>query len=273
MIVVEELTVKVKGNILLQSASFHVSEGQTRLLLGRNGVGKTTTIKSLLGFHPASWKTNSTAGDNQSATGFSLGPSTIPKNLRPCDIAKLLKTGDQRTASEPNRFLDRIDRWELSKFYKSPMSKLSLGTRHKFALLLALSRGNSNLILDEPYIGLDFSSINLLNKEIKEANAKGVSVLLSSHLIREAREIASDSLLFENQTITSQPLTEGRTITHIICSSPKRLSKLVPLRPYPHAPEADAHYISPNTRPEILAKAFKSGIFIEDIWEEREVAQ
>lgn len=164
--------------------------------LGRNGAGKSTTIKMLLGMtHPSS------------GSGSLLGrPIDDPRaNLEARRHVAYLGEDKQLYAYMTVEELIRFTRsfytdWRpelehrLFKQYQLPARKkvktLSKGMRTKLALLLALSRSPALLILDEPSEGLDPVSIEELLESLVTAAAEGTTVFFSSHQIAEVERIA-----------------------------------------------------------------------------------
>jgi ABC-2 type transport system ATP-binding protein len=176
--------------------NLRVAHNQVTGFLGRNGAGKSTTIKMLLGMtHPTS------------GSGLLLGRSiTEPKqdlearrNVAYCGEDKQLyafMTVQQLirfTASFYPDWRSDVASRLLDQFQLPPGRKikaLSKGMRTKLALLLALARRPSLLILDEPTEGLDPVAIEELLQTLSGLPADGTSVFFSSHQISEVERIA-----------------------------------------------------------------------------------
>jgi ABC-2 type transport system ATP-binding protein len=184
-------TVQAVSALNLRVARNHVTG-----FLGRNGAGKSTTIKMLLGMtHPTS------------GSGLLLGRSiTDPKQdlearrqVAYCGEDKQLyayMTVQQLirfTASFYPDWRSDVAARLLDQFQLPPGRKikaLSKGMRTKLALLLALARRPSLLILDEPTEGLDPVAIEELLQTLSGLPADGTSVFFSSHQISEVERIA-----------------------------------------------------------------------------------
>lgn len=164
--------------------------------LGRNGAGKSTTIKMLLGMaHP-------TTGEG-TVLGRSIGDPASNREMRR-QVAYVAEdkqlyaymTVEQLIRFTKSFYMDwRPDvEQRLLKRYQLPMRRkvkaLSKGMRTKLALLLALSRRPALLILDEPSEGLDPVSIEELLQSLVAAAADGTTVFFSSHQIAEVERIA-----------------------------------------------------------------------------------
>lgn len=176
--------------------NLRVARNQITGFLGRNGAGKSTTIKMLLGMtHPTS------------GSGLLLGRSiTEPKQdlearrqVAYCGEDKQLYT--YMTVQQLIRFTASfypdwrkdvacrlVDQFQLPPSRK--IKALSKGMRTKLALLLALARRPALLILDEPTEGLDPVAIEELLQTLSGLPADGTSVFFSSHQLSEVERIA-----------------------------------------------------------------------------------
>ncbi len=180
----------------VQSLSLRVAGQRITAFLGRNGAGKSTTIKMLLGMtHPTS------------GSGAILGRSITDAKANREARRQVAYAGEDKqlygymTVEEMVRFTKSFYfdwRPEVEKRllqqYQLPLDKkvkaLSKGMRTKLALLLAFSRRPALLILDEPSEGLDPVSIEELLQAIVAAAADGTAVFFSSHQIAEVERVA-----------------------------------------------------------------------------------
>lgn len=183
----------------------NLSVGRNRItaFLGRNGAGKSTTIKMLLGI------VRPTAG-----TGTVLGrPINDPEENREMRRRVAFVAEDKplygyMTVEQMIRFARsfypdwRVDAEKtLLHDYELPMrrkvSQLSKGMRTKLALLLAFARRPELLILDEPSEGLDPVGIESLLQTLVAESADGVTVFFSSHQIAEVERVADHVCILE----------------------------------------------------------------------------
>ncbi|WP_260703199.1 ABC transporter ATP-binding protein [Edaphobacter flagellatus] len=171
--------------------------------LGRNGAGKSSTIKMLLGMVAPT-----------SGSGTVLG-HRISDPRESIEIRrKIAYVGEDKglygymTVAQLIRFTRSFyTDWQpaiekkLLAEYRLPSDRkvkaLSKGMRTKLALLLALSRRPSLLILDEPTEGLDPVSIEELLQTLVSAPANGTTVFFSSHQLSEVERIADDILMID----------------------------------------------------------------------------
>jgi len=192
----QDLTKRYGRTEAVRNLNLKVAEGCITGFLGRNGAGKSSTIKMILGIsHPTS------------GTGTLLGRSIL--NSRQCCEARrhvayvaedkqtyaLMSVGQM--VSFTRSFYDDwdlgVEQRLLKQFDLPPHRKvkaLSKGMRTKLALLLALARRPKLLILDEPSEGLDPVCIEELLQSLVAAAADGTTVFFSSHQIAEVERVA-----------------------------------------------------------------------------------
>jgi ABC-2 type transport system ATP-binding protein len=180
----------------VRALDLHVARGGITGFLGRNGAGKSTTIKMLLGMtHPT--------GGSASVIGLPIDDrrSSVAIRRRVAYVAEDKQTYAYLTVAQMVRFTRSFYAdWRpqterrLLEEYALPLDRkvkaLSKGMRTKLALLLALSRAPELLILDEPSEGLDPVSIEELLQALIATAADGTTVFFSSHQIAEVERIA-----------------------------------------------------------------------------------
>lgn len=185
--------------------------------LGRNGAGKSTTIKMLLGMVAPT-----------SGSGTVLG-HRIDDPRESLEIRKRIAyVGEDKglygymtvaqlihfTRSFYPDWQPDLERKLLADYRLPPNRKvkaLSKGMRTKLALLLALSRRPALLILDEPTEGLDPVSIEELLQTLVTAPANGTTVFFSSHQLSEVERIADDILMIDRgSSVVDLPLDQIR---------------------------------------------------------------
>lgn len=197
------LTRKFGNFAAVRSLDLHVAADRTTGFLGRNGAGKSTTIKMLLGMtHPTS------------GSATILGRAVTDEQANREARRHIAYVGEDKqlyrymTVEQLIRFTRSFySDWEpethqrLLKRYQLPLDRkvkaLSKGMRTKLALLLALSRRPKLLILDEPGEGLDPVAIEELLQDLVAAVANGTTVFFSSHQIAEVERIAEQVCILD----------------------------------------------------------------------------
>jgi ABC-2 type transport system ATP-binding protein len=180
----------------VRQLDLRVASGRITGFLGRNGAGKSTTIKMLLGM------SRPTSGSGR-LLGLAIDDVRESREARRhvAYVAEDKQTYAYMTVAQMIAFTRSFyDDWRpdvearLLKQYDLPprrrVKALSKGMRTKLALLLALARRPKLLILDEPSEGLDPVSIEALLQSLVGAAADGTTVFFSSHQIAEVERVA-----------------------------------------------------------------------------------
>ncbi len=184
----------------LQQVSFEFAAGTCVALLGRNGAGKTTLLRILAGLSQASEGevTILDGSPRQPAVRARIGiighgigiydELSAEENL--LTFARLYSVPNANAAV--NQWLERTD---LERVRRGLAREFSRGMRQRLAIARAFIHQPQFLILDEPFTSLDDRAIALLQGLLRDALAQGATVVLSTHQLREALELASHVLL------------------------------------------------------------------------------
>jgi ABC-2 type transport system ATP-binding protein len=185
---------KIYGDfVAVDGISFEVQSGQIFGLLGPNGAGKTSTLECLEGLRPPTGGTLRVAGIN---------PTTEPRQLRGLIGVQLQTAGlpETITPTEAMRIFcayhrvapryDLLDRLGLTDKADTQYLELSAGQQRRLELALAIAHDPQVLFLDEPTAGLDVPVRAELHRLIRELRAAGTTIILATHDMAEAEELA-----------------------------------------------------------------------------------
>ena len=183
-------------SFLLNNISFGLEAGRITGFAGRNGSGKTTTIKSMLNLiHPDSGEItcfgmslDGHEAEIKRRIGYSTGTVSWYPRKKLKDIALVTKSFYPNW--DDNAYRKYLERFGLDQ-NKTPL-ELSEGMKVKFNLLLALSHRAEVLILDEPTSGLDPFSRDELLDIFTALRDDGVAVFFSTHIISDLEKCADD---------------------------------------------------------------------------------
>ncbi|MFH0749807.1 MAG: ABC transporter ATP-binding protein [Candidatus Gottesmanbacteria bacterium] len=196
---------KTFGNFeAVRDISFSVGTGEIVGLLGPNGAGKTTTIFMLLGLiTPTSGSIQIFGLDfknneeqilqqlNYSSTYVEMAPRlTVMENLKVMARLYQVKNAKEKITTYSKKF-------ELEEFLNKRHATLSQGQKTRVYLAKAFLNSPKLLLLDEPTASLDPDVAELVRKEIIDARAQGMTILLTSHNMAEVEEVC-DRVLFIN---------------------------------------------------------------------------
>ena len=206
MITTDNLTKKYGDDIVLKDLNLNVKAGELYCLLGANGAGKTTTINLLLGFiAPTSGNAfinGLVVSENPRKTKKHL--AYIPENLMLYPNLSAVENmdyfagigGNKLNKAQLEAFLQEAG-LQSDAFHKR-ISTFSKGMRQKVGIALALAKNASVLLLDEPTSGLDPKASNEFGLLLQKLRNKGVAILMATHDLFRAKEIASHIGIMKN---------------------------------------------------------------------------
>ncbi|RDI37259.1 ABC transporter ATP-binding protein [Falsibacillus pallidus] len=188
-----------KSFCAVDSLDLHISPGEIYAFLGPNGAGKTTTIKIIAGLVQAD-KGNVLINGQDTAThkkhlneiGAVLeGNRNLYWRMTPIENLCYfggLKGMRSKEAQTYGRQL--LTRFGLENKIETTVQQLSRGMQQKVAICAALIHKPKLLLLDEPTLGLDFEASEKIKELILEIARTGVSILLTTHQLDVAQELA-----------------------------------------------------------------------------------
>jgi len=199
MIKIQDLTVLYGEYVAVDGLNLSVREGELFAFLGPNGAGKTTTIKALTGL----------LGPDRgsiSVGGHDMGTESIEAKSIMGYVPDVAVFYDKLTSIEFMRFIgdlyaidrsvlnenvvDLFEKFDLNSFAHSPIEELSHGTRQRLAIAAALVHDPKVFVIDEPMVGLDPLHARAVKEELRARSDQGVTVLMSTHLLNVAEELA-----------------------------------------------------------------------------------
>ena len=191
---------------VLTGVSFKAEGGKAFGLLGRNGAGKTTSIRILMDVFPAN--SGEVLIDGQPIDYNKIGIGYLPeeRGLYPKKIiidqltyfAELKGMSRKEAVESIDYWLERLG---MTEYRNKKLETLSKGNQQKIQLITALSHDPDIVILDEPFSGLDPVNAMLLKDVVKEQIAKGKIVLFSSHQMSYIEEFCDSIAILNNGVV------------------------------------------------------------------------
>ena len=191
---------------VLTGVSFKAEGGKAFGLLGRNGAGKTTSIRILMDVFPAN--SGEVLIDGQPIDYNKIGIGYLPeeRGLYPKKIiidqltyfAELKGMGRKAAVQSIDYWLERLG---MTEYRNKKLETLSKGNQQKIQLITALAHNPDIIILDEPFSGLDPVNAMLLKDVVKEQIAKGKIVLFSSHQMSYIEEFCDSIAILNNGVV------------------------------------------------------------------------
>lgn len=199
----KNLTKKFKNQIAVNNASLSIRKNSVFGLLGPNGAGKSTVLKMITGImKPTSgevlFENNLWSRKNLKDIGALIENPAIYPNLTAIENLNLACTLYGLPKSRSIEILDIID---LRYSGKKKVRNFSMGMKQRLGLGMALINNPKLLILDEPTNGLDPIGIGELRELIRSFPSKGITVILSSHMLSEVEQVADEIAIISNGSI------------------------------------------------------------------------
>jgi len=185
--------------VAVNDLNLTVARGEFFAMLGPNAAGKTTTLKVLAGLMKP------TSGAAR-VCGFDVQRQPLEARRRLAYVPDFPFLYDKLTAREFFRFTGQLfqmedarieanaqelaARFHLDDFADRPLEGLSHGTRQRVAIVSALLHDPEVLVMDEPMVGLDPQHSRVVKDVLKERSRQGMTVLLSTHELSVAEEMA-----------------------------------------------------------------------------------
>ncbi len=177
-----------EGNVVCDGISFEISAGDYFCILGENGTGKSTLIKSLLGLQPVAGGEISFCGIKKQDMGYLPQQTAVQKDF-PATVSEIVMSGclgdkgvfpfyKKEDKLKAKTAMERLDIVELSQ---CSYRELSGGQQQRVLLARALCAAKKMILLDEPAAGLDTKSAEEMYKIVEKLNKDGLTVIMVSH--------------------------------------------------------------------------------------------
>ena len=187
----------------LDNVSVTCNKGECIALIGPNGCGKTTLIKSILGMVVCDSGFITFNGKNilhewqyRSAIGYMPQTGRYPENMTIGQVLDMMK--DIRNNKDTTLDEELVIKFELKSLLHKRMRTLSGGTTQKVSAALAFLFNPAVLILDEPTAGLDPVAAEILKEKIISEKAKGKLILITSHILSELDELITQVIYMQD---------------------------------------------------------------------------
>lgn len=211
MIEIKNLTKKFDRFTAINNISIQFEQGRSYALIGPNGCGKTTLIKSILGLNVTEPQTIFVDGKDISEDyhyreniGYMPQIGRYPENMT---VAQTIDFIENSRSQSSQKDKDLYEAFSVASLSGKKMGTLSGGTTQKISAVLAFMFNPKIVILDEPTAGLDPLASEILKKKIIEEKDKGKLIIITSHLLSELDDIITDVVFMnEGKVLVQQPV-------------------------------------------------------------------
>lgn len=182
-------------DIILEKANMTFDKSKITVVLGKNGIGKTTLLSLIDGF------LTHDDGDilKEDDAIYIYDNPYLYEYLTGDEYIELIKRiGNREMIDNLNELISDL---ELSKSMDKLISAYSLGMKHKLALLTALSLNYQLYLIDEPLASLDPDSQVFMIEFFKKMRKNRKSLIISTHMLNVAYELADEIVIFNNRKL------------------------------------------------------------------------
>jgi branched-chain amino acid transport system ATP-binding protein len=191
---------------ILQGVDLEVPRGQVTMLLGRNGVGKTTTLKTIMGQWTA--KSGEVLYDGQDITRLLVstrargGIGFVPEDMgifRDLTVEENMELGCTSGPLDPKRKEWLLGAFPaLGTFWHSEAGNLSGGQKQMLSIARAMAEDRKLYLIDEPTKGLAPAIVSTMAQALRELKAQGASILLVEQNFSVARALGDSAAVMDD---------------------------------------------------------------------------
>lgn len=214
----ENVNLTLGNTRILQDINFAIRSGEIHCIIGANGGGKTSLVRSMLGQMPHSGNITINWHDNQ-VVGYVPQALDFDKTL-PVTVRDFMAMASQRrpvflsvARSGRNEIEEVLDRMGLAGKSTAKLGGLSGGERQRVLFAQALIPEPALLVLDEPMTGLDLAGREILESSIVEFTKAGGTAVWINHDIAQVNELADTLTYIDREVLLDgeprQVLTSG----------------------------------------------------------------
>ncbi|MCI9313078.1 MAG: ABC transporter ATP-binding protein [Erysipelotrichaceae bacterium] len=236
----KDLRKSFDGTEVLHGVSFSISSGKALGLLGRNGAGKSTTIRILMDVFKANKGEILMDGKPFCADDYNIGYLPEERGLYPKKkvgeqliyLAQLRGASHGQAKANLKKWLKRLG---ISDYENRLLDTLSKGNQQKVQLAQTLMCDPDIIILDEPFSGLDPVNSQILKEVVQEQIEAGKLVIFSSHQMNYVEEFCEDIVILNHGNVVLQgnlkqiqkEYGENRIVLSAVDQSPAQFAQVL----------------------------------------------
>jgi len=220
MLRIEKIDVSIQSVQVLRGLSLEVGSGQMVGLIGRNGAGKSTTLRSIMGHLPLSSGHITWDGEDlarmprhaRAALGIGYMPEdrglvpelTVEENIRAVLELQIDQDGKKFSKAMIEQQLDSLlEELQITHIRRNSALSLSGGERRRVEISRALATRPRFILLDEPFAGVDPIAVIEIQRIVRFLRSRGIGVLITDHNVRETLGICDRAYI----------ISEGKVLT------------------------------------------------------------
>ncbi|KAB2872192.1 MAG: ABC transporter ATP-binding protein [Bacteroidales bacterium] len=222
MIEILKLQKVYSQSFALTIENLKINKGELIGLVGNNGAGKTTLLSLILDLikatdgHVKSKDLQVDKTDDwKNYTGSYLNERFLIPYLTPLEFFEFVGNLYGKNKSDISIFMKENEDFFSIEDKDLYIRELSAGNKNKVGILATMISNPEIIILDEPFANLDPSSQLWLKSKLKDLNAKGTTIIISSHDLMHVTEICSRILILENGKIINDSKTHSNSLQEL----------------------------------------------------------
>ena len=208
---VRDLTVHFGPVLAVDHVDLTMAPGASVALVGRNGAGKSTTLRVLAGVLPPSGGTVKVAGVDavrdpsaaKARVGYCPDVGGLIPRATPWEHLQLAATLRRLPAGWESRAADLLDRFDLGGVTDRITAGFSHGMGRRMSVVLAAFHQPDVLLLDEPFDGVDPLGVEATMEVIREHRLTGSAVLISTHLLDLAVQACEEAVVLRRGAVVA----------------------------------------------------------------------
>lgn len=214
MITIENLSVAYPQKTIFTDISLNLPTGQIIGVIGPNGGGKSTLIKAIARLIPAKYKAITFNGKNISTMADKLAYVEQRSNIDltfPITVGKVVELGIypklafyQRPSKEDKKkIINALEQVKLADYINSPISALSGGQLQRIFIARALVQDADLILLDEPFVGIDVRSEEIIIHLLKQLCQEGKTIIMIHHDLTKVNDYFNYLLMINHGIIAN----------------------------------------------------------------------
>jgi len=219
---IQELTVQYQGKTALAIDNITIPAGKITGIIGPNGAGKSTFIKGLLGLVPTQ-KRKITLGktpiDNHRRQIAYVEQRSALDLTFPITVLEVVLMGTypnmglfkRPKKQERQQALAALEQVSMSAFANRQIGELSGGQLQRIFIARVLAQKAEVIILDEPFVGIDMTSEQVIISLLKQLKAAGKLILIVHHDLHKVSHYFDDLLILKQRLIAAGPVQSAFT--------------------------------------------------------------
>ena len=206
----------------VSNLNFEIRKGQFHAFIGANGAGKTTTMKALVGaYAPSKWSgsividgLNNNLAMAKAKLGYVPEKAVFPHNFTTKQyLENMARLAGLDGQAAKDFTMQTLKEFKMEKLANKSPELFSSGQKKKILCAQALCHDPDVLILDEPAANLDPIARHELFQMLKQIQAKGKSIFISSHILAEVGQYANYTTILDGGKIVySGPITKRNSL-------------------------------------------------------------